>query len=95
MNSLIRFPLDLPDAQVLKTEMAWVGGHLVMAVESTLQGTRGRRCGQEIQDFHGYNRPLQLRHLPILEHWVYIEIHPKRPVRIATISDDHAALGLV
>jgi hypothetical protein len=39
MNSVIQFPLDLPDVKVLKTEMTRAG-HLVITVESTLQGTQ-------------------------------------------------------
>jgi transposase len=74
---MIQFPLDLPDVQVLKTEMTHAG-HLLITVESTLRGARCRRCGQEIQEFHSYDKPLRLRHLPILDHQVYIEIRPKR-----------------
>ena len=43
-----------------------------------LEGTRCRRCGQEIKEPHGHDRPLRLRHLPVLERPVYIEIRPKR-----------------
>jgi hypothetical protein len=49
MNSMIQFPLDLPDVEVLKTELT-AAGHLVITVESTLEGTRCRRCGQEIRE---------------------------------------------
>jgi transposase len=77
MSTLIQFPLDLPDVNVLKTELT-AAGHLVIAVESTLEGTRCRRCGREIQEPHGHDRPLRLRHLPVLERPVYIEIRPKR-----------------
>jgi transposase len=77
MSSMIQFPLDLPDVEVLKTELT-AAGHLVITVESTLEGTRCRRCGQEIRELHGYDRALRLRHLPILERRVYIEIRPKR-----------------
>jgi transposase len=74
---MIQFPLDLPDVEVLKTELT-AKGHLVITVESTLEGTRCRRCGQEIREPHGRDRPLRLRHLPVLERPVYIEIRPKR-----------------
>jgi transposase len=77
MSAMIQFPLDLPDVEVLKTELT-AKGHLVITVESTLEGTRCRRCGQEIKEPHGHDRPLRLRHLPILERPVYIEIRPKR-----------------
>ena len=77
MSAMIQFPLDLPDVEVLKTELT-AKGHLVITVESTLEGTRCRRCGQEIKEPHGHDRPLRLRHLPVLERLVYIEIRPKR-----------------
>jgi transposase len=77
MSAMIQFPLDLPDVEVLKTELT-AAGHLLVTVESTLEGTRCRRCGQEIREPHGHDRVLRLRHLPILEHPVYIEIRPKR-----------------
>ena len=77
MSAMIQFPLDLPDVEVLKTELT-AKGHLVITVESTLEGTRCRRCGQEIKEPHGHDRPLRLRHLPVLERPVYIEIRPKR-----------------
>ena len=77
MSSMIQFPLDLPDVQVLKTEVT-AAGHLLITVESTLDGTRCRRCGQEIREPHGHDRPLRLRHLPVLERPVYMEIRPQR-----------------
>jgi len=77
MSTMIQFSLDLPDVEVLKTELN-AKGHLVITVESTLEGTRCRRCGQEIKESHGHDRPLRLRHLPVLERPVYIEIRPKR-----------------
>lgn len=56
----------------------WVIGCLLIKVESTRQGTRCGRCGREIHHFHGHDRPIQLRHLPLLERRVYLEIRPKR-----------------
>ena len=49
MSAMIQFPLDLPDVEVLKTELS-AKGHLVITVESTREGTRCRRCGQEIRE---------------------------------------------
>jgi transposase len=77
MSAMIQFPLDLPDVEGVKTELT-AKGHLVIAVESTLEGTRCRRWGQEIKEPHGHDRPLRLRPLPVLERPVYIEIRPKR-----------------
>ena len=49
MSAMIQFPLDLRDVEVLKTELT-AKGQLVITVESTLGGTRCRRCGQEIKE---------------------------------------------
>jgi transposase len=74
---MIQFPLDLPDVKVLKTEMT-KAGDLIITVESTREGATCRRCGREIGNFHGYDKSLRLRHLPILDQRVYIEIRPQR-----------------
>ena len=53
-------------------------GALLIKVESTRLGACCSRCGRETHHFHGYDRPLQLRHLPMLERQVYLEIRPRR-----------------
>ena len=73
----IAIPLDLPDVRVLRTELT-KDRELIIEVESTLPTTTCRRCGQPISAFYGYDRPLMLRHLPILGYVVYIRIRPKR-----------------
>ena len=77
MPATIQLPLDLPDVEVLSTESR-SDGSLIIRVESTLKKTRCRVCGREIDRFHGYNKPTELRHLPILDREVYIRIEPKR-----------------
>ena len=77
MPVLIQLPLDIPEVAVLSTEFR-PDGVLLIKVESTRQGACCSRCGRETHHFHGYDRPLQLRHLPILERQVYLEIRPKR-----------------
>ena len=62
---------------VLETEIN-EKGDFIIKVESAKEGTNCRKCGREITSFHGYNREIRLRHLPILERKVYIEIKPKR-----------------
>lgn len=59
MRSMIQFPLDLPDVEVWKTELT-AAGHLVITVESTLEGPHCRRCGPELRESHGHDRPLPL-----------------------------------
>ena len=77
MSIMIQLPLDLPEVEVLSTEFR-PDGALLIKVESTRQGACCSRCGREIHHFHGYDRPIQLRHLPLLERRVYLEIRPKR-----------------
>src|SRR5512147_784318 len=77
MPVLIQLPLDIPDGEVLATEFR-PDGALLIKVESTRQGACCSRCGRETHHFHGYDRPIQLRHLPLLERQVYLEIRPKR-----------------
>ena len=77
MPVLIQLPLDLPEVEVLSTEFR-PDGALLIRVESTRQSAYCSRCGRESHQFHGYDRPIQLRHLPLLERQVYLEIRPKR-----------------
>lgn len=73
----ISFPLDLPNVEVIKTEMNKAGDY-VITIQSVLTTTQCRECGREIELFHGYGRWLSLRHLPILDHKVWIRYRPKR-----------------
>ena len=77
INAQITIPLDLPDVRVLTVEMN-PRGDCTIAVESTSEGTKGRKCGREIRDFHGVDEWITLRHLPILGRRVYRGIRPKR-----------------
>ncbi len=73
----IQLPLDIPEVAVLSTEFRPSGARLIK-VESTRQSGCCSRCGREIHHFHGDDRPIQLRHRPILERRGYREIRPKR-----------------
>lgn len=53
-------------------------GTVLIKVESTLQTTQCHRCGREIDRFHGFDRPIRLRHLPVFGRPVVVEIRPKR-----------------
>ncbi len=77
MPTLIQLPLDLPDVEVLSTESR-ADGALLIRVDSTLKTTCCRVCGREIDRFHGHDKAIDLRHLPILDREVYIRIEPKR-----------------
>lgn len=73
----ISFPLDLPNVAVIKTEMTPAGDYII-TVESTLTSTECRQCGREIKQFHAYGRWIEVRHLPILDHKVWVRYRPKR-----------------
>ena len=77
MDNSIQIPLDLPDVRVLEVSKTEEGFWLIR-VESTLKRTLCRKCGRELTAFHGLDQPIRLRHLPIFEQPVYIELKPKR-----------------
>ena len=73
----VSFPLDIPNVTVLAVRMNRRGDYII-TVESTLTSTVCRICGREITQFHSYGKWIQLRHLSILGHHVYIRLRPKR-----------------
>jgi transposase len=73
----IAIPLDLPDVDVIRTDVT-AKRELVIEVRSTLTSTTCRTCGRTITDSAGTDRPIRLRHLPILGMQVWIAIRPKR-----------------
>ncbi|MEA5464772.1 ISL3 family transposase [Leptothoe sp. PORK10 BA2] len=77
MDNSIHIPLDLPEVRVLETTKTEQGDWLIR-VESTQPGTKCRQCGRQITHFHGFDKALRLRHLPLFEVPVFIELRPKR-----------------
>jgi transposase len=77
MDNIIQVPLNVPDVRVLSTQQT-EQGHWLIRVESTFAGTRCRRCGREICDLHGLDAAVRLRHLPLFDVPVFLEIRPKR-----------------
>ncbi|HYQ91699.1 MAG TPA: ISL3 family transposase [Candidatus Competibacteraceae bacterium] len=77
MPITIALPLDIPEIRVLASRRL-EDDTLLIEVESTLPTARCYCCGREIDRFHGYDRPIRLRHLPVFGHTVWIEIRPKR-----------------
>lgn len=77
MNNSICIPLDLPNVSVLGTSKTEEGDWLIK-IESSLKGTICKQCGREITTFHCHDQPVRVRHLPIFEIPVYLEIRPKR-----------------
>ena len=77
MDNFIQVPLNLSDIRVLATHRT-EQGHWLLRVESTLNGTQCRRCGREIRALHGLEAVVRLRHLPLFDMPVLIEIRPTR-----------------
>lgn len=77
MEDFIQTALNLPDIRVVEVSRI-ERGHWLIRVESTLKGTTCKRCGREITDFHGLDSAIRLRHLPIFDVPVFIELRPKR-----------------
>ena len=77
MDKYIHVPLDLPDDRILEVSKT-DKGHWLISIESTLNDTTCYRCGRKITHFHGFDQPIHLRHLPLFETPVVIELRPKR-----------------
>lgn len=73
----IEIPIDIPEVRVIKSEEN-EKGEIIIKVESTINSAICRECGREIKELHGHGRAIRLRHLPVFERRVYIEIEPKR-----------------
>lgn len=73
----VTIPLDLPEVRVLKSEIN-KAGELIITVESTKETAVCRRCGGVIQKFHGYDKWVKLRYLPVFGHPTYLRYRPKR-----------------
>jgi len=69
--------LDIPDIEVIGIERTKNGDYYI-SVQSTQKGTTCRKCGKFIEKFHGYDKEIVLRHLPILDNKVFIKIKPIR-----------------
>ena len=76
-SAQIRFPLDIPQVNVLDTKQTQDGQFLI-TVESRKETTTCGVCQQEIPCNYGLGEKVQLRHLPILGQETYILIRPRR-----------------
>ena len=56
--------LDIPEITVIGMERTKQGNYNIF-VTSTTKGTHCRKCGKFIDKFHGYDKEIVLRHLPI------------------------------
>jgi transposase len=77
MASELRIPLDIPDVEVLNTEIT-ADGQVVIQVESLIETTKCGICGQEIGCNYGHGQEIELRHLSVLGQETYIRIRPRR-----------------
>jgi transposase len=73
----IRFPLDIPQVDVLATKQTQ-DGKFIITVESRCETTKCGICQQEIACTYGHGQAVRLRHLPILGQETYIVIRPRR-----------------
>jgi len=76
-RNLLTFPLDIPEVEVISVEINERGDYIVV-VESTRNNAICQTCGERLTKFNGHGREIELRHLPILGHRVYIHIRPKQ-----------------
>lgn len=77
MASELKIPLDIPEVEVLNTEIT-NDGRLLITVESQVETTRCGICNQEISCSYGHGQELELRHLSVLGLETYICIRPRR-----------------
>ncbi|MBV7330867.1 hypothetical protein KFU94_22010 [Chloroflexi bacterium TSY] len=77
MTSSITVPLDIPEVEVLSSEIT-SENHLLIRVESTQKTTACGVCGVEIACTFGHGQEISLRHLPVFGLETYILIRPKR-----------------
>lgn len=77
MSVAITIPVDLPEVEVLGTEIT-SEKQLLIRVESSQGTTACGVCGGQIACTFGHGQELRLRHLPVLGLETYIIIRPKR-----------------
>ncbi len=77
MSAELKIPLDIPEVEILATEIT-DDGRIIVQVESTLDTTRCGICGQEIACRYGHGQERTLRHLSVLNMTTYIKIRPQR-----------------
>jgi hypothetical protein len=86
MNAAITLPLDIPDVEVLGTEIT-AEHHLLIRVESTQETTECGVCRCPIKCTFGHGQEVRLRHLSVLGLETYILIRPKRGQCLRCLHD--------
>jgi len=69
--------MKMSEPRVISVEINERGDYIV-TVESTRNSAVCPTCGERLTKFNGHGREIELRHLPILGHRVYIRIRPKQ-----------------
>ena len=77
MTVAITVPLDIPEVEVLSTEIT-PENQLLIRVESTQKTTACGVCDVDIACTFGHGQEIRLRHLPVFGLETYIVIRPKR-----------------
>ncbi len=72
-----QIPLDIPNVEIKSVQVNEYGDY-VITVESTRDSAICQHCGNQITKPNGHGREIELRHLPILGHHVYIRLRPRR-----------------
>lgn len=86
MNAAITIPIDIPNVEVLGTEIT-SKNQLLIRVESTKESTGCGICGRQIACTFGHGQEIRLRHLSVLGLETYIIIRPKRGQCLACLHD--------
>ena len=73
----IEIPLDIPQVEVLDTEIG-CDGELLIRVESQVETTECGICGRQIRCTFGHGQEIRLRHLSVLGRETFICIRPRR-----------------
>jgi transposase len=76
MTTSFEIPLDIPDVTIEHVEITEHA--IIITVKSTMKEGTCRKCGRRIVKFHGHDKAVTLRHLPILGRKTYIRIRPVR-----------------
>lgn len=77
MASKLKIPLDIPDVEVMNTEIT-ADGNIIIQVESVFETTTCGICGEEIGCTYGHGQEIELRHLSVFGQETYIRIRPRR-----------------
>ena len=77
MVAEVKIPLDIPDVEVLDTEIT-NEGRLIIIVESQVETINCGICHQPMRCNYGHGDWVELRHLSVLGLETYIRIRPRR-----------------